>query len=31
MTNKELELIMDLTTNNFEIYTLKQEKILFAN
>lgn len=31
MTNKELELIMDLTTNNFEIYTLKQEKILFEN
>lgn len=31
MTNKELELIMDLTTNNFEICTLKQEKSLFAD
>lgn len=31
MTNKELELIMDLVSNNFEIYTLKQEKELFAN
>ena len=31
MTNKELELIMDLTSNNFEIYTLKQEKSLFAD
>ena len=31
MTNKELELVMDLFINNFEIYTLKQEKELFAS
>jgi len=31
MTNKELELIMDLVSNNFEIYTLKQEKEQFAS